>query len=117
MVNENDKFGDNPQDKLSELLRNFYKPQQDFNIEKLWENISGNIDSLFHSDMFSEKMLKSDGTRYSDEEKYFMGIEEYINNDVSSIKHKIMSDHLLSCKECRQNYNKILDKKKEVVSV
>lgn len=100
-----------PQDELSNLLKHFYKPNTDINIEEYWKKISGDIESLFHLEMFSEKSIKSDGSKYSDEERYWMGLEEYVSNSLSSIKHKMITDHLLKCSNCRQNYNKLLDKK------
>lgn len=107
----------NSNDELSELLKKYYNPTQDINIEKLWEKVSKKIDTLFHKDILSDKQSREDGSLYSDEERYWIGLEEYINNKVDSLKHKKITDHLLSCSECRKNHNQILNKKKELVSV
>lgn len=117
MNGDDDNFGNKPQDEISDLLKNFYKPNKEINVEEYWKKISGNIESLFHAEMFSDKIIKYGSSKYSDEERYWLGLEEYLNNEITAIKHKMITNHLLDCSACRQNFNKLMDKKKEVLSV
>lgn len=99
-------------DDLSELLKKYYKPPKELDAEALWESTSKKIESLFHKEIVSEKKYDTSEKLLSEEERYCLGLEEYIQNKVSSMRHKIITDHLLRCPECRANYNKLLDKKK-----
>ena len=99
-------------DEISELLKRFYKPNNEPNSEEVWDKLSKKIDSLFHKELFSNRIVNDSGVILSEEERYWMGLEEYLNNEINSLKHKAITDHLLKCKECRQNYNNLLDKKK-----
>jgi len=101
-------------DKLSELLKKYYKPPKELDEEELWESTSKKIESLFHKEIISDKKCDNDGIILPEEERYWRGLEEYIQNKVSSLRHKTITDHLLRCKECRVNYNKMLDKKKVI---
>ena len=101
-------------DELSELLKKYYKPPKELDAEELWESTSKKIESLFHKEIISDKKCDSAGIILSDEERYWTGLEEYIQNKVSSLRHKTITDHLLRCKECRVNYTKLLDKKKVI---
>ncbi len=105
--NNNDETDD-----VGDLLRKFYKPKEEINSDLFWDNVSKKIDSLFHKEIFTSKVCHEDGILLSDEEKYWLGLEEYINNKTSSLQHKNITDHILTCKECRKNYNDLLDKKK-----
>ena len=103
---------DKPYDEISDLLKRFYKPDKEIDPDVFWKEVSKKIDSLFHKEIFSEKTFNDKKEVLSDEERYWLGLEEYINNEVSSLKHKTITEHLLNCKECRQNHNDFLDKKK-----
>ena len=105
---------DKPYDEISDLLRKYYKPDKETNSDVFWEEVSKKIDSLFHKEIFSEKVSNEEGVVLTEEQRYWLGLEEYINNEVSSLKHKTITEHLLHCKECRQNHNDILDKKKVI---
>lgn len=99
-------------DEISELLKTFYKPEIEIDTEHFWKEVSKKIDSLFHKEIYSEKMINEEGVLLTDEERYWLGLEEYLKNKVSSLKHKTITDHLLFCKECRQKYSELLNKKK-----
>ncbi len=103
---------DNSFDEISSLLKKYYKPETEVDIDKFWEDVENKIDSLFHKEIFSSKSSNDEGNILSDEERYWLGLEEYIDNKASAIKHKTITDHLLVCKECRQNYSDYIDKKK-----
>ena len=105
-----------PYDELSELLKKYYKPSKELSQNEFWEKVSKKINTLFHKELFSEKHFNDEGVLLSDEERYWMGLGEYISNEVPSLKHKTISEHLLSCKECMKNYTDVLDKKKELKS-
>ncbi len=109
-----DENKDKSQDDIGELLRKYYKPEKELDPESFVKNVSRKIDSLFHKEIFSDTLTDSDNNNLSEEERYWLGIEEYIRNEVSSLKHKAITDHLLICKECRHNYNLLLDKKKVI---
>ena len=85
-------------DETRELLNKFYKPDKEIDKELFWQEVSKKIDSLFHKELFLEKCFNEQGTLLSDEERYWLGLEQYINNDVSSLKHKMITDHLLECR-------------------
>lgn len=111
MPNDNDNNDNNDND-ISKLLRKYYKPKDDITPEQFWDELSKKIDCLFHREVFTEKACNENGALFTDEEKYWMGLDEYVRNEVSSLKHKTITDHLLTCKDCRKNYNDLLDKKK-----
>lgn len=102
---------DKPYDEISELLKRHYKPDKEIDPDVFWSELSTKIDSLFHSELFSQKVQNEEGVMLSEEERYWLGLEEYLRNEISSLKHKTITDHLLICKACRQNYNNLLDKK------
>ena len=108
----NDK--DKPSDQISELLKKHYKLNKKQDVEQFVENVMSKIDSLFHKDVFSQKCINDDGRTLTDEERYWLGLEEYANNNVTALQHKTITDHILSCKACRKNYNDFIDKKKEL---
>ena len=110
----NDENKDKPYDEISELLKKYYKPQNEINPESFWDEVSKKIDSLFHKELYSEKVINNEGLLLSEEERYWLGLEEYVKNEASSLKHKVITEHLLKCRECRKNYNDFLDKKKPV---
>ena len=97
-------------DEISELLKKHYKPQKETNPEEFVKNVTRKIDSLFHGEIISERSLDEDGNVLSDETRYWLGLEEYILNKLPSLKHKTVTDHLLDCKDCRQNYTDFLEK-------
>jgi len=107
---------DKPYDEISELLRKHYKPNKEQSQEEFWQKIVKKIDSLFHRELLSEKLFDNDGNPISNEDRYWKGLEEYINNELSSLKHKVVTEHLLNCKECRHSYNEMLSKKKEAMN-
>ena len=102
---------------ISDLLGKYYKPDTEVDLNKAWESVSKKISSLFHEEILSEVSLKEDSSKYTIEERYWLGLDEYINNKVNSFKHRVVTEHLLKCKECRKNCNDSLDKKKVMVSV
>ena len=102
-------------DETRELLNKFYKPDKEIDKELFWQEVSKKIDSLFHKELFLEKCIDKEGKLLSDEECYWLGLEQYISNEVSSLKHKVITDHLLKCSECRKNYIDLLDKKKKLI--
>ena len=112
MVTDDDENKNKPYDEIGELLKKHYKPDKRLDSESFTEDVFKKIDSLFHKEIFSEKSTSGAGQLFSDEERYWLGLEEYINNEVSSLKHKAITDHLLKCKECRKNHDAMLDKKK-----
>ena len=114
---EKGKNKDKPSDEISELLKKFYKPSKENNSEEIWSNISKKIDSLFHKEIRSEQCFDQRGALLSEEARYWLGLEEYIKNEVHSLKHKMITEHLLKCNECRKNYNDVLNKKKLVNDV
>ena len=103
---------DKPYDEISELLRKHYKPSQEIDPEIFAQEVLNKIDSLFHKEIFSENYFNEKGGPASDEERYWSGLEGYLNNKLSSLKHKAITDHLLKCKDCRKNYTQLRDKKK-----
>lgn len=103
---------DKPYDEISDLLKRFYKSDKEISQNVFWEKVLKQIDSLFHKELLSEKYSDDLGNVLSDEARYWIGLEEYVKNEVSSLRHKLITDHLLNCNECRQNYNDLLDKKK-----
>lgn len=111
-----DENKDKPYDEISELLKKYYKPSKEVKSDEFWKSVSQKIDSLFHKEITSEKCFDGEGNLLPEEARYWLGLEEYINNQTSSVKHKTITEHLLRCKECRQNYNNLLDKKKLVYS-
>lgn len=108
---------DKSHDEISELLKKYYKLNKEINDDEFVQSIEKKINSLFHVELFSEKLVDNESHHLSNEVRYWRGLEEYINNEVSSLRHKVITDHLLSCKECRQNYNEQLIKKKEFSSI
>jgi len=109
-----DENKNKPYDEISELLKKYYKPEKELDADLFVEQVTRKIDSLFHKEIFSDKGMSIEGRILSDEERYWLGLEEYINNEVSSLKHKSITDHLLKCSECRQNYDNLLNKKKPI---
>lgn len=107
-----DENKDKPYDEISELLRKHYKPNKELNPDIFVQEVLKKIDSLFHKEILSQSYLKANGEPVSDEERYRLGLEEYLNNKLSSLRHKTVTDHLLKCKDCRKNYIQLMDKKK-----
>ena len=103
---------DKPHDEISELLKKYYKPKKEINPELFAKEVLRKIDSLFHKEVFSDDCFNAKGESISEEERYWLGLEEYLNNKLSALKHKTITDHLLKCKDCRANYTKLADKKK-----
>ena len=103
---------DKPYDELSELLKKYYKPDKKTDPAIFVKDVLNKIDSLFHKEIFSEACFNEKGESISDEERYWIGLEAYMNNRISSLKHKTVTDHLLKCKDCRKNYIQLKDKKK-----
>lgn len=112
MVTDDDENKNKPYDELGELLKKHYKPDKELNPEFFTKEVFQKIDSLFHKEILSEKGINESGHILSDEDRYCLGLQEYINNEISSLKHKAVTEHLLKCKECRKNYDIFLDKKK-----
>src|SRR3989338_8451598 len=112
MVTDDDENKNKPYDELGELLKKHYKPDKELNSESFTKEVFQKIDSLFHKGIFSEKGINEAGHIVPDEDRYWLGLQEYINNEISSLKHKVVTEHLLKCKECRKNYDTLLDKKK-----
>ena len=107
-----DENKDKPCDEISELLKKHYKPDKKLDSDIFAEEVLKKIDSLFHKEIFSENYFNENGESASDEERYWSGLEKYLNNKLSSLKHKTITDHLLKCKDCRRNYTQLRDKKK-----
>ena len=107
-----DENKDKPYDEISELLKKHYKPSKEIDPEDFVKEVLNKIDSLFHKEIFSENYFNENGEPASDEERYWSGLEEYLNNKIPSLKHKTITDHLLKCKDCRKNYTQLMDKKK-----
>ena len=103
---------DKPYDEISELLKKYDKPDKEVDSEAFVKEVLSKIDSLFHKEILSENYFNEDGRPASDEERYWLGLEEYLDNKTSSLKHKTITDHLLKCKDCRRNYTSLMDKKK-----
>lgn len=99
-------------DEIRELLKKHYKPEQEVDVNAFTDDVMGKIDSLYHKELYLEKAHDEDGNMLSEEERYWLGLENYIANKVTALKHKEMTDHILKCKDCRKNYNQLLDKKK-----
>ena len=103
---------DKPYDEISELLKKHYKPSKEIDPEDFVKEVLNKIDSLFHKEIFSENYFNEDGQPASDEERYWLGLEKYLNNKLPALKHKTITDHLLKCKDCRKNYTNLMNKKK-----
>ena len=103
---------DKPYDEISELLKKYYKPSKETDPEVFAKEVLKKIDSLFHKEIFSEHCFNEQGESVLEEERYWLGLEEYLNNKVSALRHKTITDHLLKCKDCRANYTQLMDKKK-----
>ena len=113
-IDEDNEGNENkPYDEISEILKKHYKSPKEINEEKFWNELSKKLDSLYHKEILSNKFYLTDGSLMSEDQRYWLGLEEYINNEVNSLKHKTITDHLLRCTECRKNYTNALDKKKE----
>jgi len=106
---------DKPYDEISDLLKKYYKPEKEIDSDKFWDNVEKKIDSLFHKELYSDRITDENGRILTDEERYWIGLDEYLKNQTGSIKHKTITEHLLGCKECRSNYNNLLDKKKLIL--
>ena len=102
-----------PFDQISDLLKRYYKPDKCSDENQLVENILEKIDSLFHKELLSEKAIDDNGGLLMEEERYWLGLNDYINNKVSALKHKQITEHLLKCKACRKNHSEVLNKKKD----
>lgn len=100
-------------DQISELLKKHYKPDKHTDENQLVTDILDKIDSLFHKEILSEKIADEKGELLSDEERYWTGLNDYINNKMSALKHKQITEHLLKCNACRKNHSESLDKKKD----
>lgn len=109
-----DENKDKPYDQLSELLKKHYKPSKEIDSDIFVSDVLKKIDSLFHKEIFSDHCFNSEGEAISDEERYWFGLEEYLQNKLPSLKHKTITDHLLKCKDCRKNYTDLMNKKKEL---
>ena len=94
---------------------NKVKPEKEIDSDKFWDNVEKKIDSLFHKELYSDRITDENGRILTDEERYWIGLDEYLKNQTGSIKHKTITEHLLGCKECRSNYNNLLDKKKLIL--
>ncbi len=112
MATDGDDNKNKPYDELSELLKKHYKPDKDIDSDLFTKEVFKKIDSLFHKEILTDKITNENNQLLNDEERYWIGLEQYINNEVSSLKHKMVTDHLLKCKECRKNHDLHLDKKK-----
>ena len=112
MAIDDDENKNKPYDEIGELLKKHYKPDKELNTELFTEKVFKKIDSLFHKEILSDKGISESGNILSDEERYWLGLQEYINNEATSLKHTAITDHLLKCKECMKNHNFLLDKKK-----
>lgn len=106
---------DKPYDEISDLLKKYYKPDKEIDSGVFWKDLSKKIDSLFHKELYSDKVINEEGRMLTDEERYWIGLDEYIKNQTNSIKHKTITEHLINCKECRNNYNNLLNKKKLIL--
>ena len=100
-------------DQISELLKKYYKPDKQADENQLVSDILEKIDSLFHKEILSEQLTDENGELLSDEGRYWTGLNNYINNKVSALKHKQITEHLLKCKACRKNHSETLSKKKD----
>ena len=103
---------DKPYDEISELLKKYYKSNKETDPDVFAKEVLNKINSLFHKEILSENCFNESGGLSSDEERYWLGLEDYLNNKVSSLKHKTITDHLLKCKDCRKHYKNLMDKKK-----
>ncbi|OGI10243.1 MAG: hypothetical protein A3I68_07905 [Candidatus Melainabacteria bacterium RIFCSPLOWO2_02_FULL_35_15] len=101
-----------PYDEISELLKKHYKSDKEADPDIFTQEVLRKIDSLFHKEIFSDNYFNEKREPVSDEERYWSGLREYLNNTVSSLKHKTITDHLLKCKDCRKNYTQLMNKKK-----
>lgn len=66
----------------------------------VWESINKKLDSQFHEEIFSENASEE----WSDKEKFFVGLSEFIDGEVSAQKAQVINDHILECSDCRKLY-------------
>lgn len=69
--------------------------------DALWSNINKQLDSEYHIELFSENVEENASIR----EKYIQGLSEYIDNECSIEKSKVITKHLAECSICRDNHN------------
>ncbi|MDJ0625281.1 MAG: zf-HC2 domain-containing protein [Candidatus Caenarcaniphilales bacterium] len=90
----------NTSSNLSALLKNGFELPQNIDSLDIWTDINQELDSQFHEEMFSENSSKD----WSIKEKFFVGLSEFIDGEVSSTKAQLINDHILACSSCRKLY-------------
>ena len=98
------------EDNLSELLRKSFELPAELEEINLWERVSNKIDSEYHKELFSESLANS--PEISIQEKFIIGLSEYIDNECSPEKANIITEHLLECSSCREYYLSLIKQKK-----
>ncbi|MDX1920805.1 MAG: zf-HC2 domain-containing protein, partial [Candidatus Caenarcaniphilales bacterium] len=85
---------------IQELLKASFQLPKGLEEQDLWTNIEGSLDKAFHEQMFSENAQES----WTVKEKYFVGLSEFLDGEVSAKKAQQINDHLLECAACRKTY-------------
>ena len=102
-----------PTDNLDVLLRrgfdsSFVLPPELENFD-LWSKVSEKLDQQYHSQLWTEAPEFSD---CEVKEKYIIGLCEYIDGECSLEKSQLITEHLLECSSCRENYLGMIKLKK-----
>lgn len=85
---------------IQELLKASYQLPKKYQEQDLWTTLEATLDQAFHEEMFSENSQDS----WSVKEKYFVGLSEFLDGEVSAKKAQQINDHLLECAACRKTY-------------
>ncbi len=82
------------------LLHESFQLPTELEENDIWPQISQKLDSIYHTALFSENLPES----LSSKERFFLGLSEYFDGEVSAAKAKIINDHLIECSGCRGYY-------------
>jgi hypothetical protein len=66
----------------------------------IWESIGSKLNKEFHVEIFSENA----SAELSDKDKFYLGLSEYFDGEVSAFKAQTINNHLLVCASCRGHY-------------
>lgn len=77
----------------------------DFEFEKLWANIETQLNDEYHKELWTENLdsINPEQADYA-REAYYIGLNEYLDNECSSEKHHTITQHLVECRSCRDIY-------------
>lgn len=92
---------------LSRVLKELFRvpksrlEQLDEEREDFLQEIFQKLDENYHEEVFSTEFANSDLPARA---KYVIGLSEFLDEEVSSDKSKLIHEHLSSCNSCRENY-------------